>query len=226
MRLLLVEDEKSLAGALEAILSEKGCLVDVAYDGKEAIEKAGSGGYDGIILDLMLPKVDGFEVLKKIRCTGDHTPVLILSARAEVETKVQGLNFGADDYLTKPFDPQELWARIRAMTRRQSNLPDAILSVGNTVLNRSTHELYSTHGSYILSNKEYRMMELLMIQPDRLVTTDRFRQVVWPGEGDVDTSVIWTYISYLRKKLKGLESDIRIKASRNTGYSLEVENVS
>lgn len=221
MRLLLVEDEHSLACALEKILTEKGCLVDVAYDGKQAVEKASAGGYDAIVLDIMLPKLDGYTVLKKVRAAGDHTPVLFLSAKAEVEDRIQGLDSGADDYLTKPFDPQELWARIRAMTRRQARLPDSILSVGNTVLNRSSHELSSKQGSYILSNKEYRLMELLMVQPARVVTLDRIRQVVWAGES-VETSVLWTYISYLRKKLKGLASDITIKAVRNTGYSLEV----
>lgn len=222
MRLLLVEDEKSLACALETILSDKGCLVDTVYDGKEALKAAREGGYDAIVLDLMLPKEDGFSVLKKIRKSGDVTPILILSAKAEVEDKIQGLDYGADDYLTKPFDPQELWARIRAMTRRQAHLPDSLLSVGNTVLNRSTHELSSKHGNHILSNKEYRMMELLMVQPTRMVTLDRFREVVWTGEENVDSSVIWTYISYLRKKLKSLDSNISIIAIRNTGYSLEV----
>lgn len=222
MRLLLVEDEKSLACALETILSDKGCLVDVVYDGKEALQAIAKGGYDAIVLDLMLPKEDGFSVLKKTRKNGDVTPILILSAKAEVEDRIQGLDYGADDYLTKPFDPQELWARIRAMTRRQARLPDSILSVGNTVLNRSTHELSSKHGSYILSNKEYRMMELLMVQPTRMVTLERLREVVWTGEETVDSSVIWTYISYLRKKLKGLDSNISIIAIRNTGYSLEV----
>lgn len=222
MRVLLVEDERSLACALETILSDKGCLVESVYDGKEALRAAAAGGYDAIVLDLMLPKEDGFSVLKKIRKSGDVTPILILSARAEVEDRIQGLDYGADDYLTKPFDPQELWARIRAMTRRQARLPDSILSVGNTVLNRSTHELSSKHGNYSLSNKEYRMMELLMIQPTRMVTLERLRDVVWTGETSVDSSVIWTYISYLRKKLKALDSNVSIVAIRNTGYSLEV----
>lgn len=222
MRLLLIEDERSLACALETILSDKGCLVETVYDGKEALRAASAGGYDAIILDLMLPKEDGFSVLKKIRKSGDVTPILILSARAEVEDRIQGLDHGADDYLTKPFDPQELWARIRAMTRRQARLPDSMLSLGNTVLNRSTHELSSKHGSHILSNKEYRMLELLMVQPTRMVTLDRFREVVWTGEENVDSSVIWTYISYLRKKLKALQSNISIIGIRNTGYSLEV----
>ncbi|MBQ9022750.1 MAG: response regulator transcription factor [Eubacterium sp.] len=222
MRLLLVEDEKSLACALETILSDKGCLVDTVYDGKEALKAAREGGYDAIVLDLMLPKEDGFSVLKKIRKRGDFTPILILSAKSEVEDRIHGLDYGADDYLTKPFDPQELWARIRAMTRRQARLPDSILSAGNTVLNRSTHELSSKHGNYILSNKEYRMMELLMIHQARMVTLERFREVVWAGEDKVDSSVIWTYISYLRKKLKALDSNLTIVAIRNTGYSLEV----
>lgn len=224
MRLLLVEDERSLACALETILSDKGCLVDIAYDGKEALDAAAAGGYDAIVLDLMLPKIDGFSVLKKIRGRGDVTPILILSARAEVEDKIQGLDHGADDYLTKPFDPQELWARIRAMTRRQARFPDSLLSVGNTVLNRSTHELSSKHGhgSHILSNKEYRMMELLMVQPTRMVSMDRLREIVWTGEENVDSSVIWTYVSYLRKKLNALNSNISIIAIRNTGYCLEV----
>lgn len=224
MRLLLVEDERSLALALEAILSEKGCLVEIAYDGVTAQEYIAQGGYDAIILDVMLPKENGFSVLKKMRQAGDDTPVLILSARAEVSDRIQGLDYGADDYLTKPFDPQELWARIRAMTRRQERLPESILSVGNTVLNRSKHELSSASGNYILSNKEYRMMELFMTQPSRLVTLERIRQVVWPGEEPVETSVIWTYISYLRKKLTGLSSNLTIRSNRNTGYSLEVKD--
>lgn len=224
MRLLLVEDERSLACALEMILTEKGCLVELAYDGETAAEAIARGGYDAIVLDIMLPKEDGFSVLKKMRQAGNDTPVLILSARAEVDDRIRGLDYGADDYLTKPFDPQELWARIRAMTRRQDRLQDSILSVGNTVLNRSRHELSSMHGNYILSNKEYRMMELLMTQPSRMVSLDRLRQVVWPGEESVDTSVIWTYVSYLRKKLAGLSSNLKIHSSRNAGYSLEVSD--
>lgn len=222
MRLLLAEDEKSLSRALVAILERSGYSADAVYDGAEAMEYLENGDYDGLILDLMMPKMDGMTVLRKLRESGSSLPVLILTAKSEVDDKVEGLDGGANDYLTKPFSPKELLARIRAMTRTQTAVSDSILRVGNITLNRSTHELASPGGSFVLANKEFQVMELLMCNPRHLIPTERLLEKIWGYESSVEINVVWVYISYLRKKLAALHANVQIKAARNTGYSLEI----
>lgn len=221
MRLLLAEDELALSKALKTILERNHYFVDVAYNGKEALLYLSSEDYDGVILDIMMPEVDGITVLEQIRQNGNLVPVLILSAKSEVDDKVLGLDAGANDYLTKPFNSRELLARIRAMTRAQANLSDVTICVGNVVLNCATYELSSASGSYRLANKEFQMMEMLMRHPEHLIPTERFMEQIWGYDSEAEINVVWVYISYLRKKLKALHSNIEIKAMRNAGYRLE-----
>lgn len=172
----------------------------------------------------MMPKIDGIAVLKEMRKSGNHTPVLILTAKSEVEDKVTGLDSGANDYLTKPFAAKELLARIRAMTRIQGIHTDCRFRVGNITLDSATYELSSPTGSYKLANKEYQMMELLMRYPKNMISTEQFMQRIWGYDSETDIKVVWVYISYLRKKLEILHANVQIKAARNIGYSLEEKN--
>ena len=222
MRLLLAEDERSLSRALVKILEHGNYSVDAVYDGQEALEYLEAGNYDGVILDIMMPKMDGLTVLKKLRESGNLIPVILLTAKSEIDDRVKGLDLGANDYLTKPFAPAELLARIRAMTRTQVAQADSSLRVGNVTLDTSTYELSSPAGSYRLANKEFQMMEMLMSNPKQLIPTERFMEKIWGYDSEAEINVVWVYISYLRKKLNGLGADITIKATRNAGYSLEV----
>ncbi|MBQ8164101.1 MAG: response regulator transcription factor [Clostridia bacterium] len=221
MRLLLAEDELSLAKAIKKILENNNYSVDAVYNGEDALYYLEAGNYDGVILDIMMPKIDGITVLKILRQRGNGVPVLILSAKAETDDKVLGLDCGANDYLAKPFDSKELLARIRAMTRGPvSN--DSKSVFGNITLDRATFELSSPHGSFRLANKEFQMMELLMSAPHRLISAERFMEKIWGYDSDAEISVVWVYISYLRKKLAALDANIQIRVSRNAGYSLEM----
>ena len=168
----------------------------------------------------MMPGLDGLTVLRRARAHGIQIPILMLTAKTEVDDKVEGLDSGANDYLTKPFDTKELLAHIRAMTRSQT-APDSRLVVGNITLDRATFELSSPDGSFRLANKEFQMMEILMSNPSKLVATERFLEKIWGYDSDAELNVVWVYISYLRKKLAALDADIQIKATRNAGYSLE-----
>ena len=220
MKLLLAEDELSLSRALVHILEKNHYTVDAVYNGKDAWDYLETGNYDAVILDIMMPQMDGITVLKKLRASGATIPVLILSAKSEIDDKVLGLDSGANDYLTKPFDSKELLARIRTMTRSIQAV-DSILSFGNITLDRASYELSSTTGSFRLANKEFQMMELLMSNPKQLVSTERFFEKIWGYDSDAELNVVWVYISYLRKKLVALNANIQIKATRNAGYSLE-----
>lgn len=221
MRLLLAEDEKPLSKALTAILERNHYAVDAVYDGAEALDYLETDNYDGVILDIMMPKVDGITVLKTIRSRGSRIPVLMLTAKSEVNDKVTGLDAGANDYLTKPFHSKELLARIRAMTRVQTEQMDSRLQMGNVTLDRATFELSTPAGSLRLANKEFQMMELLMCNPRHLISSERFMEKIWGYDSETERSVVWVYISYLRKKLIALHADLQIKATRNAGYSLE-----
>ena len=221
MRLLLCEDERSLSRAVEAILRKNNYSVDAVYDGRDALDYIVNGNYDGIILDIMMPVMDGIEVLKNVRSRGITTPILLLTAKSEIEDKVKGLDSGADDYLTKPFDTRELLARIRAMTRGGSVRADTSLRFGNITLDLASYELSSPSGSYKLANKEFQMMEMLMQNPKKLMSTEAFMEKIWGFDSDSELSVVWVYISYLRKKLTALSANISIKAHRNAGYYLE-----
>ena len=221
MRILLAEDERSLSRALVALLERSNYSADAVYDGEEALAYLEGGNYDALILDIMMPKVDGLTVLRRLREKGNPIPVLLLTAKSEVSDKVLGLDTGANDYLTKPFSTQELMARIRAMTRTQTGQVSSRLTFGNITLDQATFELSSPTGSFRLANKEYQMMELLMCNPRQLIPTERFLERIWGYDSDVELNVVWVYISYLRKKLAALHADIQIKVTRNAGYSLE-----
>lgn len=221
MRILLAEDEKPLSKALTAILERNGYSVDAVYDGEEALEYLEMDNYDGVILDIMMPKIDGITVLKTIRSRENFIPVLLLTAKSEVDDKVEGLDAGANDYLAKPFHAKELLARIRAMTRTQTTQADSKLHFGNVTLDRATFELSTAAGSFRLANKEFQMLEFMMSNPNHVISSERFMEKIWGYDSDAEISVVWVYISYLRKKLTALHADIQIKATRNVGYSLE-----
>lgn len=221
MRLLLAEDEKSLSKALTTILERNHYTVDAVYDGQEALDYLECGQYDGVILDIMMPKIDGITVLKNIRDKGNFVPILMLTAKSEVDDKVQGLDSGANDYLTKPFQSKELLARIRAMMRTAAIQLDSRLQMGNVTLDQASFELSTSDGCIRLANKEFQMMELLMSNPKHLISTERFFEKIWGYDSDAERNVVWVYISYLRKKLSSLHANIYIKATRNSGYSLE-----
>ena len=224
MRLLLAEDEKSLSRALVKILEHANYSVDAVYDGEEALDYLEAGNYDGVILDIMMPKVDGLTVLSTIRRKGMRIPVLLLTAKSEIDDRVKGLDLGANDYLTKPFAPPELLARIRAMLRTQSEQQtDSTLRLGNITLDTTSYELSSPAGSFRLANKEFQMMELLMRHPRQVVSTEQFMDRIWGYDSEAEINVVWVYISYLRKKLTALKADVSIKATRSVGYSLEVQ---
>ena len=224
MRLLLAEDEKTLSNALVTILKHNNYSVDAVYNGEDAIDYIETGVYDGVILDIMMPKVDGITVLKTIRAGGNKMPVLLLTAKSDVDDKVLGLDAGADDYLTKPFVTKELLARIRAMTRRQAELTDNSLSFGDLKLDRVSFELSSPSGKLPLTAKEFQIMESFMKHPSQIISAERLMEKIWGFDSDSEINVVWTYISYLRKKLKLLQSGVTIKAVRNIGYTLENEN--
>lgn len=221
MRLLLAEDERELSKALSTILKHNLYTVDTVFDGEESLAYIENGNYDGVILDIMMPKIDGISVLKIIRSKGINVPVLILTAKSEVDDKVLGLDCGANDYLTKPFSIKELLARIRAMTRIKTEAVDSLLKFGNVTLNRVTFELSTAYGSYRLANKEFQIMEMFMSNPKNLISTERILEKIWGYDTETEVSVVWVYISYIRKKLASINSNIYIKATRNLGYSLE-----
>ena len=221
MKLLLAEDERSLSRAIIHILQKNNNTADAVYDGLSALDYLAAGDYDGVILDIMMPKLDGISVLRTLRAQGNPVPVLMLTAKAEIDDKVLGLDCGANDYLTKPFDTRELLARIRAMTRSQEG-KDSRLSFGNITLDRASFTLASPTGSFRLANKEYQMMEILMSNPHNLISAERFLEKIWGFDSEAEINVVWVYISYLRKKLAALHANVQIKAVRNAGYTLEV----
>lgn len=221
MRLLLAEDERALSKALAIILERSNYSVDTVYDGEAALEYLAADNYDGVILDIMMPKKDGITVLKELRSRGSKIPVLILTAKSEVDDKVLGLDSGANDYLTKPFHSRELLARIRAMTRAQSSQTSSVLQMGNITLDQRTYELSSPTGSFRLANREFQILELLMQNPGNLISAERLMEKIWGYDSETEISVVWVYISYLRKKLSALGANIQIRATRNVGYCLE-----
>ena len=222
MRLLYAEDEKSLARAVSTILIKNNYSVDVVGDGESALDYLATENYDGAILDVMMPKLDGFEVLRRMRTQGDNTPVLLLTARSDIDDRVTGLDSGANDYLTKPFDMKELLARIRAMTRVPSVQPDKTIRFGKVTLDCASYDLAGPGGSCKLAGKEFQMMEMLMRNPRKLVSTEAFMDRIWGYDSEAELNIVWVYISTLRKKLKSIDADIEITAQRGAGYYLEV----
>ena len=224
MKILLAEDEKSMSRALVAILKGNNYTVDAVYNGSDALDYLTAGDYDAAILDVMMPGMDGFEVLKRARASGVKIPVMMLTAKSQVDDKVEGLDLGANDYLTKPFDGKELLARLRAITRSFTPAEGNILKFGNIALNRENFELSSPSESVRLSSKEFQMMEYLMSNPGMLITTERFFDKIWGLDFEGDSSIVWTNLSYLRKKLVRIGANVRIKAVRNAGYSLVTDS--
>ncbi len=220
MRILLAEDEKALSKVLVTILEKNGYSVDPVYNGEDALDYLRSGNYDAAVLDIMMPKRDGISVLTEARREGNQIPILMLTAKAEIDDRVRGLDSGANDYLPKPFDTKELLARIRAMTRTQT-AADTKLRMGNVTLDRSTLELATPTGSFRLANKEFQMMEFFLSNPHHVISSERFMEKIWGYDSDAEINVVWVYISYLRKKLAALHANVEIRASRNAGYSLE-----
>ena len=222
MRILLAEDEPALARAIVKIFEKNNYSADAVHNGEDALNYLESGNYDVAVLDVMMPKMDGISALKELRASGNQIPVLILTAKSEIDDKVLGLDSGANYYLTKPFDTKELLAAIRAITRTQAEV-DTKLSVGNVTLDRSTFELSSPHGSFRLANKEFQMMEIFMSNPHHIISAERFMERIWGFDNEAEINVVWVYVSYLRKKLAALRASVCIKSSRNAGYSLEEE---
>lgn len=224
MRLLLAEDEKELANALRVILQHNQYSVDVVHNGKDALDYLDTDLYDAAILDIMMPMVDGVTVVKELRKRGSNLPVLLLTAKSEIDDRVTGLDAGADDYLTKPFATKELLARIRAITRRGQDTTDSTLTFQNITLNRANFVLSSPTGEFRLGNKEYQMLEMLMVRPGQVIPTERFMEKIWGYDSDAELNVVWVYLSYLRKKLVALDAKVLIKVARNLGYSLEAKD--
>lgn len=218
MKILLCEDERDLSSALTKILTMSKYEVDAAYDGVQSLEKAHTNHYDLIILDVMMPRVDGFKVLKLLREEGDVTPILMLTARAEIDDKVLGLDSGADDYLTKPFQMKELLARIRVLLRRQGEAQQTFV-VGNVTLDAGTYEMRAA-SSVRLTRTEFQLMEYLVRNKERLASTERIMESVWDYDSEAEINVVWAYISALRKKLSAIGADVTINAVRGRGYQL------
>ena len=221
MRLLIAEDDPKLLKSLVHIFETNHYVVDGVSDGSLAFDYASSGEYDGLVLDIMMPGIDGINLLKKLRKDGVTTPALFLTAKTETYQKIEGLDAGADDYLPKPFATGELLARVRAMLRRKDNFVPDLLRFGDLTLNRSTYEIAYNGMAQSLSGKEFQVMEILMQQPGMIVTAEQLITHIWGWETDVDTSVIWVHISNIRKKLDILSAPVAIRFVRNAGYILE-----
>ena len=224
MRLLYAEDETALSEAVVDILTYHNYTVDAVYDGADALYYAEHENYDGIILDIMMPKLSGLEVLKKLREEGIGAPVLLLTAKSEIEDRISGLDAGADDYLPKPFAMGELLARVRAMLRRRADFSPEILSCGDLTLNMRSYVLACNEQSVVLPKLEYQMMELLMRNQGLYLSSEDLLTKIWGYDTDSELGIVWVYISYLRKRLAALGSSVQLKAKRNIGYTLEAES--
>ena len=224
MRLLLAEDERELSEALMAIFEHNHYEVDAVYNGTDALDYILVGDYDGVVLDVMMPGMDGFEVLKKVREQKKDVPILMLTAKADIDDRVFGLDNGADDYLGKPFAAKELLARVRAITRRKTEALATKISVGNIELDEASGILTGPKEEIRLPNKEFQMLEMLMNNPKQIISADRFLEKIWGYDTDSDVNVVWVMISYLRKKLAKAGANVQIKAVRNQGYTLEISD--
>lgn len=221
MRLLIAEDELDLAEALTVFFQKNHFSVDAVNDGADAYEYASSGEYDAIILDVMMPKMNGIDVLRRLRAEGIKTPVMMLTAKGMKDDRITGFNAGADDYLPKPFEPDELICRVRAMLRRSDNYRPSALEFGDVTLDPSTGLLACSGCSVRLSGREYQVMELFIRSPNVVFSADKIMERVWGWDSDAEINVIWVHISNLRKKLRSIGSKITIRAVRGLGYALE-----
>ncbi len=221
MRILIAEDEVSIAKALKVLLEKNKYSVTMVHNGNDALDHMLSGEYDALVLDIMMPGMDGVEALREARRQGIKTPALFLTAKSEVEDRVAGLDAGADDYLPKPFATSELLARVRALVRRSDSYAPTVLSFGNAALNCSTYTLSCGGEGVRLNNKEYQLMELFMRHPRQVFSTDHLMSRVWGLDSEADIDVVWTYIGFLRKKLRQLGARVEIQTIRGAGYALE-----
>lgn len=220
MRLLIAEDDADIAKALTALLEHNNYNVDAVINGEDAYHYAKTGNYDGILLDIMMPGMDGLEVLRRLRAEAVSTPVLLLTAKGEVEDRVAGLDAGADDYLPKPFAASELLARVRAMLRRKDNYQGEVLEFEGMRLDLSTFELSYRQAGIRLVSREFQMLQLLMQSPGAIVSTEQFMDKIWGWDSEVEVSIVWVYISNLRKKIDRLKAPVTIRAVRGVGYCL------
>ena len=224
MKILLADDEKDLVKALSAILKQNNYSVDTAFDGESALDSALTGVYDLIILDVMMPKLDGFSALKILRENGVNTPVLLLTAKSDVSDKISGLNLGADDYITKPFDTEELLARIRALLRRKEKFTGDTLTFGDITLDRDSM-IISSHGkSLAIGKKEREILEMLMLAEGKNIPKERFIEKIWGYDSEAEYNTIEVYVSFLRKKLAAVGAKTEIRVVRGVGYNLGVKN--
>ena len=224
MRILIAEDEIPTAKAIKVLL-EKACIsVDAVFNGTDAWDYINNTQYDVVVLDIMMPGMSGLEVLEKMRQSRMSTPALMLTAKAEIEDRVAGLEAGADDYLPKPFATNELIARIRALGRRSASYTESVLRAGNAELNENRYEIRCGEKTVSLTNKEYRLLELFIRHPGFVFSTEHLMEKIWGYDTESEVDVVWTHIGYVRKKLKNIGADIEIKTIRGAGYSLEVEH--
>ena len=207
MRILLAEDEKLLSKAIVKIFEKNNYSVDAVFNGKDALTFIELGNYDCVVLDIMMPIMNGIDVIKKVREKGNNIPILILSAKSDINNKILGLDTGANYYLTKPFDTRELLAAIRAITRTQVS-SDSKIHYGNLILDRATFELSTPNGSFKLANKEFQMMEMFLSNPTHIIPTEKFMSKIWGYDSDTELNIVWVYISYLRKKLSALNANV------------------
>lgn len=221
MRILIAEDEIEIARGLKFLLEKNKFSVDIVHNGKDALDYFHCAEYDAIVLDIMMPQMSGLEVLSRIRKEKSGIPVMMLTAKAEIEDKVTGLEMGADDYLPKPFASREFIARVKALTRRSAGYSDSILSFGKVKLDCNRYELSCGMETARLNNKEFQLAQLFLRNPHYVFSTNHLMDKVWGQDSEADMDVVWTYIGFLRKKLKGLNANIEIKTVRGVGYSLE-----
>ncbi len=221
MKLLIAEDESDLAEALTVFFEKNKFTVDAVGNGIDAYEYALSGGYDAIILDIMMPKMDGMQVLARLRSEGVKTPIMMLTAKGQKQDRINGFNAGADDYLPKPFDPDELLSRVRAILRRTESYIPTELSFGDIILNSDTGELSCGNNNVRLAGREFQVMELFMRSPRLVFSAERIMEKVWGWDNDAEINVVWVNISNLRKKLKTIGSKVELHANRGLGYVLE-----
>ena len=221
MKLLIAEDELDLAEALTVFFEKNQFTVDAVHNGFDAYEYAVTGEYDVIVLDVMMPKMNGVEVLQRLRAEGVSTPVMMLTAKAQTGDRIAGFNAGADDYLPKPFEPDELICRVRAMLRRSGSYQPAVLTVGDVRLDTGTGTLECGSEAVRLSGREFQVMELFMRSPGIVLSAERIMERVWGWDNDAEINVVWVNISNLRKKLRAIGSRVTLQANRGLGYALE-----
>lgn len=221
MRLLIAEDERDLAEALTVFFEKNKFSVDTVFDGRDAYDYGSGGDYDAVILDVMMPKMDGIEVLRRLRADGVKTPIMMLTAKAEKDDRITGFDSGADDYLPKPFAPDELLSRVRAMLRRREDFTPTVISFGDLKLNISSGLLSCDTNSVRLSGREFQVMEMFMRRPNTVLSADLIMERVWGWDNEAEINVVWVHISNLRKKLKSVGSAVSIYANRGLGYVLE-----